>query len=562
MPSMDKSSTLKRLVWPQAIAFAVALHGLLVIATILIQDVIVHHGHELSLRLSNFTFGIPLVIAFTLIYISVYLRKRKWTAWFAATGLYGAVLILGIARLFLTHGFPEFKPIHLLGAVVLPAVILISLLLSASWFTVRSDVRGFASSVRLIIILMSVMTVYGTIGFVVLDKSDFHQEISIPGAVQRTVDQFGLTTDDPTPYTRRAKVFLDSLSIVSVTAATYGLVSLFQPLRARFSHQAANRRLARLLLEKYGGNSEDFFKLWPHDKMFYFDRNRQSGLAYAVHRGVALVVGDPFGDARAWPRLLREFNEFCFTNDWTPTFVHLTPGHRDVYKERGYALQKIGEEAVVNLQKFTDETSKSKYFRQIRNKFEKQGYYAKLMTPPHSTELLGQLADISKGWLAQPGRQERHFLMGSFTPAYMQQCNLFVLFDKDGTPQAFLNQIHSYQKEEANFDLFRHSKDAPGNSNDYLFMKFIGELREQGFSRLNMGLCPLSGLDATDEQRSVIDNALRFVYANGDRFYSFSGLRKFKAKYDPTWESRYLAYRGGMRTFARVVAALNKAMKV
>jgi phosphatidylglycerol lysyltransferase len=555
---MDKSSTFKRLVWPQIIAFAVALHGILVITTILAQDLTVHHGHELSLRLSNFTFGVPLVIAFTMIYISVYLRKRKWTAWFAAAGLYGAALVLGVARLFLLHT----RPIHLVTAIVLPTVILIGLLLSASWFTVRSDIRGFATSVRLIILSMLVMTVYGTTGFVVLDKSDFHQEISIPVATLRTVDQFGLVTDDLTPYTRRAKVFQDSLSIVSIMAVAYGLASMFQPLRSRFSHQAANRKLARSLLEEHGGKSEDFFKLWPHDKMFYFDRNRQSGLAYAVHRGVVLVVGDPFGDPRAWPRLLREFNEFCFTNDWMPALVHLTPQHHAVYKERGYVLQKIGEEAVVDLEKFTEETVKSKYFRHIRNRFDKQGYYAKLMTPPHSAELLEQLSSISSEWLGQPGRQERHFLMGSFTPQYMQQCNLFVLFDKDDVPQAFLNQVHSYDKAEANFDLFRHGQAAPGNSNDYLFMKFIEELHRQGFKRLNMGLCPLSGLDATDEQRSVIDNALRFVYANGDRFYSFSGLRKFKAKYDPTWESRYLAYRGGMRSFARVVAALNKAMKV
>jgi phosphatidylglycerol lysyltransferase len=559
---MDKNSKFKRLIWPQIIAYTVAFHGLLVITTILAQDLSAHHGYELSLRLSNFTFGVPLVIAFTMIYISVYLRKRKWTAWFAATALYGTALVLGTARLFLLHAGQIYRPIHVMTAVVLPAVILAGLLLSASWFTVRSDIRGFAASVRLIILSMLVMTVYGTTGFVVLDKSDFHQEISIPVATLRTIDQFGLITDDLTPYTRRAKVFQDSLSIVSIMAVAYGLASMFQPLRARFSHQAANRKLARSLLEEYGGNSEDYFKLWPHDKMFYFDRNRQSGLAYAVHRGVVLVVGDPFGDSRAWPRLLREFNEFCFTNDWTPAFVHLTPQHHATYKEYGYAVQKIGEEAIVDLKKFTEETARNKYFRHIRNRFEKQSYYAKLLMPPHDAKLIQRLSEISSEWLAQPGRQERHFLMGSFTAAYMQQSPLFVLFDKDDVPQAFLNQVYSYDKPEANIDLFRHSATAPGNSNDYLFMRFMEELHKQGFKRLNLGLCPLSGLDASDEQRSVIDSALRFVYANGDRFYSFSGLRKFKDKYDPSWQGRYVAYRGGMRNFARVVAALNKAMKV
>jgi lysylphosphatidylglycerol synthetase-like protein (DUF2156 family) len=53
---------------------------------------------------------------------------------------------------------------------------------------------------------------------------------------------------------------------------------------------------------------------------------------------------------------------------------------------------------------------------------------------------------------------------------------------------------------------------------------------------------------------------MRFVYANGDRFYSFSGLHRFKSKYEPTWTNRYIAYRGGVRGFSRSLYALNKAM--
>ena len=63
-------------------------------------------------------------------------------------------------------------------------------------------------------------------------------------------------------------------------------------------------------------------------------------------------------------------------------------------------------------------------------------------------------------------------------------------------------------------------------------------------------------------ERSVIGSALQFLYADGDRFYSFSGLRRFKSKYEPQWQSRYIAYRGGIRGFTRSVTALNKAMQV
>jgi phosphatidylglycerol lysyltransferase len=274
-----------------------------------------------------------------------------------------------------------------------------------------------------------------------------------------------------------------------------------------------------------------------------------------------VVVGDPLGDPKQYATLLTQFEEFCYTNDWQPAFVHTTPQYSQLYKDAGYSLQKIGEEAVVPLDDFTSHTSRSKYFRQINNRFTKHGYTVELLQPPHASEVIRRLSEISDEWLEQPGRAERGFLMGWFNEAYIQQCEVMVLRDAQGRIQAFLNQVRSFDAKEANFDFLRHASTAPSNSDDYLVMQFASLLHDQGYTRLNMGLCPLSGLDDRDEERSVIDNALRFVYANGDRFYSFSGLTRFKAKYNPTWEARYIAYRGGIRGFTKALAALNRALR-
>lgn len=134
--------------------------------------------------------------------------------------------------------------------------------------------------------------------------------------------------------------------------------------------------------------------------------------------------------------------------------------------------------------------------------------------------------------------------------------------DAAGTIQAFINQIPTYDPAEANFDLLQHTEASPTNINDYLLMNFIDYVFEQGFSRLNIGLCPLVGLDKTDENNSLIDSALRLAYSKGDRIYSFSGLEKFKTKYEPVWSPRFIAYRGGIRGFTRTLNALNQAMKV
>jgi phosphatidylglycerol lysyltransferase len=544
------------------LTYGVALQGLLMIAGTLEEQLHVRFTRHL-LHVSGFVFHLPILFGLTLLYLSALLRRGKQTAWVISAVLYAVILAFGMVQFGLAHGELRHPLFVLLRSVLLPLAVFVGLLLLRKQFTVRSDLRSFAFSLRFIALVLAVTLVYGVSGFLLLDNRDFHQEITWPQAVQRTVDQFNITTSSAlTPHTRRAKFFMDSLSVVSTGAVVYGALSLFQPIRARLYDQSRQRELARELLEKHHGSSEDYFKLWPHDKLFFFNLQHTAGLAYSVYRGVALVVGDPFGDRRIFPQLVAAFDELCRTNDWLPAFLHTEPRYTPLYKAADFNLQKIGEEAVVDIRHFDEHVRGNKYFRQVRNKFTKQGYTTELLQPPFSATVIKRLKLISNDWLQQPGRTERRFLMGYFSTAYIQQNPVMVLRDGGGEIQAFINQVPSYDAAEANSDMLRHTKKALGNANDFLLMSYLEYARQQGFARVNLGLCPLAGLDERDQERTVVDGALRFMYANGDRLYSFSGLYRFKAKYEPEWSGRYIAYRGGIRGFTRVVSALNRAMKI
>lgn len=545
------------------VTYGVALHGLLIITSTLNSQLALRGGLRHA-HIGAYLFGLPLIIGLGLLYLSAYLHRRKRTAWSAAVIIYSMLLVLKFCRvLFFAH--QPLTPVPGIRDIVLPAALVLVLVAFRDEFKVKSDIPSFAFSLRVIALVFAVAFAYGVAGFLLLDMRDFHQDITPLGAVQHTLDQFGLTSSHSLiPHTRRAKVFLDSLSVVSIGALVYAVISLFQPLRARFSDQSAARERTQVLLKKHPASSEDFFKLWPHDKVYFFDDLHAAGLAYAVHGGVALVVGDPFGEGEHFGPLLDQFEELCRVNDWTIAFVHTEPAFSSLYKEHGFSLQKIGEEAVLDLVHFQQNVRGEKYFRQIRNRFAKLNYTTEVLLPPHNDALIARLRTISDEWLAQPGRTERGFMLGYFSADYLQQCPLMVLRDAAGTIQAFINQIPSYDPKEANFDMLRHTTSSAGNSNDYLLMQFIDYVQSEGFARLNLGLCPLAGLGgkAGDEDRTVVDNALRFLYANGDRFYSFSGLHRFKSKYQPAWSGRFIAYRGGIRIFTRVLNSLNRSMKV
>ena len=544
-------------------AWAVVFNGLIIIAGTLIDQFAMHRG-RIQLRFSDSAiFGAPLIIGLTLLYLGMLLRRRKQIAWFVAVVVYAVILAFGfieLARLPFHHHLAVWR---MLRYVILPLAVLGGLLLTRKEFTVKSDIKSFRQSMGFIIIILAVTLMYGVAGFMLMDTHDFHQSIGFWSALHHTIDQFGLTTSHSlVPYTERARAFVDSLSVISIGALVYALISLFQPLKARFYDQSHNRELVRYLLETHGGSSEEYFKLWPQDKVYFIGENQNAALALKVHRSVALVAGDPVGNQHSFTGLVEGFLRQCDDNDWSAAFIHTEPKYCGFYERHGFTVQKIGEEAVVNLEAFRSGVAGNKYFRNIRNKFEKLGYSIETLQPPHKSALIDRLGIVSAEWRRRPGRDERGFMMGYFTPDYLNQCPVMVARDAAGTIQAFINQIPTYDPAEANFDLLQHTEASPTNINDYLLMNFIDYVFEQGFKRLNLGLCPLVGLDKSDDNNSLIDSALRLAYSKGDRISSFSGLEKFKTKYEPSWSPRYITYRGGIRGFTRTLNALNQAMKV
>ncbi len=544
----------------QLVAFVVAAHGSFVLIVTLVELIATRHAAHLS----GTTINVSIMIGLSLLYLSGLLHRLKRTAWLATIMSYVVYLGVNLSSLIRSLGMDDLSAGRVIRVVILPVSILALLVMLRSHYTVKSDIQGFRTAVRTAGLVIVVAFMYGLAGFSLLDTSDFHQEISVGRAAQYTVDRFYLTTNKPlVPATRRAKLFTDSLSVISIGAAIYAAAAFFQPIRLRLSDQTQNRRRLLDLLKQGGGRSEDYFKLWPHDKQFFFNDAGTSGLAYHVRHGVALCLGDPAGQPRTYATLITAFGAVCQSNDWLPAFVHIEPTHRKLYIRHGYSLQKIGQEAVVDIAHFQADVVRNKYFRHINNKFTKLGYICELLAPPHNPATMTRLKTVSDQWLSQGGRAERGFVMGYFSDAYMQQCSIMVVRDSAGEVQAFLNQLPAdFDEQEATYDLLRHSDASPGNINDYLLLNFIAYLSTQPQQRLNLGLCPLAGLGKGDDTKSVVDSILRFVYANGDRLYSFKGLLRFKAKYEPTWRDRYVAYQGGLRGLTRTTNALVGVMRV
>ncbi len=543
-----------------AVSWLVGIYGLYYIWATLFEQFTVHRLRLLT----RFSIDIHLLLGLSVIYLSILLARRKRNALIVALVVLAFIVGQDSLSILSNNGYRHFGEMSLVRTIILPLAIIIALLIAHDEFKVKSDDSAFRNSLKIAIIVLLVTLAYGIFGFLSMDKTDFHQEIGLLSAVHHTVDQFDLTTNSLHPYTHRAKLFLDSLSFISVLSLGYVALSLFMPVRARIIDQSSGRERVKKLMERYGAPSEDFFKIWPADKHYFFSDQKDAALAYAVKRGSVLVLADPVGNKGSFAKLFEQFHDLCWANDWQPSLIHVDGRYINFYKDLGYQPQLIGQEAVVDISKYFETTARNKYFRNIKNRFNKENFTFELLNPPHHKAVIDRLQVISNEWLSKPGRVERGFVMGYFSEEYIQQCRIAIVRDAAQTIQAFSNIIpsHSFNSQEATYDMLRASIEAPPNINDFLLYNVLYKLHEEGYRYYSLGLSPLVGLDETSDENNLISSVLRFAYINGDRIYSFSGLHRFKDKYDPIWSDRYLAYMGGVRGFTKMANGLLSVMKV
>lgn len=494
------------------------------------------------------------LLGIALVYLSSSLLKRLIRAWLITFSL----ISIGIVRefLLLTHSVD-------LTHIILLLVAGMSLWLLRDQFKARSETPKLRGALLLAAVFLSISLIYGTLGFSKLTHRYLHGDFSIQQSFVLTVKQFTLLNNPATHYSRHRadEAFLLSLRTLGFTSILLAGYSLLRPLIYRQEHRDDDSMIARELLERYGGNSEDYFKLWPKDKNYFFSPNNEAAIAYTVRNRVALSLGDPFGKQLEYDRLITQFRQFCNIHSFDMAFVQVTDMHKKLYQKHGLSLQKIGEEAIVDLNTFTTITVKNKKWRHICNKFEKLGYNFELRQPPHSATLLGELRRISDDWLDSGGRTERSFVMGYFDELYLKKCVIGIVRNDEKQIISFVNLIESFDANEANMDLFRHRQDSATNTNDYMMQSLLKECFNAGYERFNLGLCPLAGMNNT-EADGALNRALRLIYNYGGRFYSFKGLLQFKSKFEPLWRERFIAIEPDAISIVRTAQALNAAMKV
>ncbi len=474
-------------------------------------------------------------------------------------------------------------PVNMLKAfdfeeATVATVLMFLLGVAAADFQVKSRAIDFRGLKSVAFAWVVALALYAWIGCWILEVrfAPGHPGASLR-AVQEVLYQIaGLGSETIViPATQRhmgaVRWFLDSLQLLSFTTLVGIALAALQPAAHRGRHRTESERVASLLRD-HGDSTVAAFAL-AGDVDYFFSPNRRAVIAYRFESDTLLSIGDPIGPPEEIPPLLEAFAAHCHEHDWQFAFYQARPEHLPWYRAMGWRAVHIGEDPILRTDRFTLEGSELGTVRRAVRKLERGGLEARMFVPGESPfdaardedRLLDQLREISGEWLRGHPGGEKGFCMGRFEPAQLGQVWLAVAW----TPatrrvEGFVTWTPIWARRGWALDLMRRRDDAPTGTMEFLVVRCAEKARERGDALLSLSLSALARVDEAGEPvcetaagaapppaapavatPGVVvtdDRAREFLMEKLARFYDFKGLFRWKRKFAPVFEDRYLVY--------------------
>jgi lysylphosphatidylglycerol synthetase-like protein (DUF2156 family) len=327
---------------------------------------------------------------------------------------------------------------------------------------------------------------------------------------------------------------------------------LFRPYKSKATPRHDSGKVEELL-RKYSLSSEDYFKLWPNDKKYHFNKKGTGFVAYREIGSISFALEDPIAPASNRKGLINEFVASNKARRIRTCFLLTGSKSLRLYKDSGLETLQIGASALINTENFLNDTANDKWWRWKKNRALKSGYAYVTSTPPHSDVFLRQLKAVSNEWLKIGGHEERGFALGYFDEKYLQECVVHYLNDKQGKVVAFTNQLPQFKPlKTATVDLLRYLPEAH-DAMPYLLFKTIEQAKHEGFTDFDLGFVPFAKAEGP---------VLAIARALSTSRFSSKGLEQFKNKFKPNWHPNYMAYDGDLADLALIALNLERAMKI
>lgn len=495
-----------------------------------------------SIQASNL---LVILIGLTLLVTANFLLRGLKSAWLVALFL---SVVSGVGNIVKALDYEEA-----LVALVVTTV----LLLTEKQYRIKSNAKLVNLGVITGIATFLVVLIFGTIGFYYLNVRHFGIDFTWKKSLLSTIQTFTLTEDlDIHPATTFAKQFLLFIKVLGAGAWLFLLYTIIRPSINQTTNEEENVETAHYLLKQYGDSPLDYFKV-SNDKLLFVSETAEAFISYRAAQGFAVVLEEPVCAEANKTEAIREFEEMCRREGLKPVYYRVDEEALYHFQALNKKKLLIGQEGILEIDKFTLEGKDKKSLRNGLNSLNKKGYKIEVCIAPQKGALLQALQQVSDEWLETYDMEETIFSQGMFTWEEVRKHDIIIVSDPEGKIVGFLNVVPDYRPYECTYDMIRKTNDAPGGCMDALIVELIKYAKERRFQYLNFGLVPMSGIDIPD---NTAERVVKYAYEKIKRFRNFQGLRGFKEKYVTRWVNKYLVYENDF-DLIQLPAALNRVMQ-
>ncbi len=302
---------------------------------------------------------------------------------------------------------------------------------------------------------------------------------------------------------------------------------------------------AHRIVAAYGSDSLDYFAL-RSDKVHHIVGDTL--VAYAVYNGVCLVSPDPIGPADQRGKAWANFLDVVHQRGWILGVLGASEGWLAVYRQADMDSRYIGDEAIVDVDRFTLDGGEMKSLRQAVNRIAKNGYTISFHDPSNmdATLAMALRALMSE---SRKGDVERGFSMT--LSRLFDPCDrgllLAICHGPNGAPAAFCQFVPAGPRGYS-LDLMRRSlhtstgADHPNGLTDFVIVRTIEKMRADGKQQLSLNFATMRAVIAGESGDGLGQRTQRWMLERMSESMQIESLWRYNAKFMPEWRRRYLVY--------------------
>jgi lysyl-tRNA synthetase class 2 len=411
-------------------------------------------------------------------------------------------------------------------------------------FTARPDPRSLSRVLAVLLVGPAVATGLGWL-WLALDADGQGPGTTQGERVRQAfVGLFGLT--GPVTFVNPVDANHAAIGLLILGTALVGALILALMMPANGPHPLSPDETARLhqLLAQWGQVDSLSYFATRGDRSVVFSRSGKAAVTYRVVGTVTLAGGDPIGDPEAWPGAIEAWLDEARSFGWVPAVLGASESGARAYDRAGLDALELGDEAIIDVGLFSLDGRSMRGVRQAVSRCERAGlkvecHRVRDLDEPTRQEIRSRAED----W--RDGSVERGFSMalGRFADPADADSVVVLCRDRDGALRGLLNLV-PWGPDGLSLDLMRRDRAAENGIVEHLVVGLWRACPDLGIRRFSLNFAVFRSVFARGERLGAgpVLRMWRSLLLALSRFWQIESLYRANAKYQPSWEPRFLCF--------------------